>query len=41
MSYFAQQATLIQKVFRGFYLRKYKHDFYSRKEELNALLMKN
>ena len=41
MSYFAQQAIIIQKIFRGFFVRKYLHNFYLRKEELNALDKKN
>lgn len=39
--YFAKQAVLIQKIFRGFYVRKYVHNFYLRKEELQALDKKN
>jgi hypothetical protein len=34
LTYFAQQATLIQKVFRGYYIRKVMHNFYMRKQEL-------
>jgi hypothetical protein len=41
LSYFAQQAVMIQKIFRGFYVRKYVHNFYLRKEELQALAAKN
>lgn len=37
IAYFAQQAILIQKVFRGYFVRKYIHDFYLRKAELQAL----
>ena len=40
-NYFAQQAVMIQKIFRGFYVRKYVHNFYLRKEELQALAAKN
>lgn len=32
---------MIQKIFRGFYVRKYVHNFYLRKEELQALAAKN
>lgn len=41
LAYFARQATMIQKIFRGFFVRKYVHDFYLRKEELRALERKN
>lgn len=41
IAYFSQQATLIQKVFRGYFVRKYIHDFYLRKAELQALKEKN
>lgn len=41
MSYFARQAVMIQKIFRGFFVRKYVHDFYLRKQELQALEKKN
>lgn len=34
LRYFAQQAILIQKVFRGYFVRKYIHNFYMRKTEL-------
>lgn len=37
LGYFAQQAIMIQKIFRGFFVRKYVHDFYLRKKELLAL----
>jgi hypothetical protein len=37
MSYFDQQATLIQKAFRGYFVRKLIHNFYMRKQELKAL----
>jgi hypothetical protein len=39
--YFAQQATLIQKVFRGYYIRKVMHNFYMRKQELKELAERN
>ena len=41
LAYFAQQAIIIQKMFRGFFVRKYVHDFYLRKQELQALDRKN
>jgi hypothetical protein len=41
LQYFAQQAIIIQKVFRGFFVRKYIHNFYMRKSELEALQTKN
>ncbi len=41
LSYFAQQATLIQKVFRGYFVRKLIHNFYMRKKELKDLAEKN
>lgn len=31
LQYFARQAMIIQKFFRGFYVRKYVHNFYLRK----------
>lgn len=30
LKYFEQQAIVIQKAFRGFFVRKYKHNFYLR-----------
>jgi hypothetical protein len=41
LQYFAQQATIIQKLFRGYFVRKYIHNFYMRKSELEALQTKN
>ena len=41
IAYFAKQATMIQKVFRGFFVRKYIHNYYLRKQELEALQQKN
>lgn len=41
LQYFAQQAIIIQKVFRGYFVRKYIHNFYMRKSELEALQTKN
>ena len=41
LTYFDQQATLIQKCFRGFFVRKLIHNFYMRKKELKALEEKN
>ena len=40
-AYFAKQAIMIQKLFRGFFVRKYVHNFYLRKEELQALEKRN
>lgn len=41
LQYFAQQAIMIQKLFRGYFVRKYLHNFYMRKSELSALQAKN
>lgn len=41
LRYFSQQAIMIQKMFRGYFVRKYIHNFYMRKSELNALLSRN
>jgi len=41
LKYFAQQAIIIQKIFRGYFTRKYMHNFYMRKSELKALEAKN
>jgi hypothetical protein len=41
LTYFAQQAILIQKVFRGYFVRKLIHNFYMRKQELKELSLKN
>lgn len=35
--YFSQQAITIQKMFRGYYQRKFTHDFYARKKFLQEL----
>ncbi len=35
VEYFAAQATVIQRYFRGFHKRKYIHDFYARKQFLD------
>ena len=32
--FFNEQAKLIQKYYRGYYSRKYEHDFYARKTYL-------
>lgn len=32
LTFYDQQATLIQKVFRGFYVRKVEHNFYMRRQ---------
>ncbi|KAL4426293.1 hypothetical protein ABPG74_006550 [Tetrahymena malaccensis] len=37
VKYFSQQAITIQKIFRGFYQRKFTHDFYARKKFLQEL----
>eukprot|EP00350_Pseudokeronopsis_sp_OXSARD2_P012805 CAMPEP_0170556642 /NCGR_PEP_ID=MMETSP0211-20121228/17936_1 /TAXON_ID=311385 /ORGANISM="Pseudokeronopsis sp., Strain OXSARD2" /LENGTH=45 /DNA_ID= /DNA_START= /DNA_END= /DNA_ORIENTATION= len=34
-------AVIIQKYYRGFYSRKYEHDFYARKNYLNHVDQKN
>jgi hypothetical protein len=39
--YFDSMATIIQKRWRGYYSRKYKSDFYVRKQFLQALVAKN
>ncbi|XP_057305079.1 spermatogenesis-associated protein 17-like [Hydractinia symbiolongicarpus] len=39
--YYDVMATKIQARWRGFYIRKYKFDFYARKRYLNALVCKN
>ena len=41
LSYFDHQATIIQKVFRGYCVRRLIHNFYMRKNELKALEAKN
>ena len=41
LSYFNSIATIVQKMFRGYYVRKYKHDFYARKRYLNNVSQKN
>lgn len=41
LSYFNSIATIVQKMFRGYYIRKYKHDFYARKRYLNNVAQKN
>ena len=39
-AYFNQNATVIQKWFRGFLCRKYKHNFYARKAYIEHVTMK-
>ena len=39
--FFNSMASIIQKIFRGYYVRKYKHDFYARKTYLNKVAEKN
>ena len=41
MVFFDSMASIIQKIFRGYYVRKYKHDFYARKTYLNKVAQKN
>ncbi|CAI2379969.1 unnamed protein product [Moneuplotes crassus] len=41
MVFFNAMATIIQKIFRGYYVRKYKHDFYARKTYLSKVVLKN
>lgn len=38
--FYDYNATLIQKTFRGYYERKYTHDFYSRQKYLQEILKK-
>ena len=35
------QAKIVQKYFRGYYSRKYEHDFYARKRWLEDMYKKN
>ena len=41
LTFFNSMAMIIQKIFRGYYVRKYKHDFYARKRYLNNVAQKN
>eukprot|EP00357_Protocruzia_adherens_P013678 CAMPEP_0115001514 /NCGR_PEP_ID=MMETSP0216-20121206/17426_1 /TAXON_ID=223996 /ORGANISM="Protocruzia adherens, Strain Boccale" /LENGTH=235 /DNA_ID=CAMNT_0002366873 /DNA_START=18 /DNA_END=725 /DNA_ORIENTATION=- len=41
IEYFNTQAAIIQKFYRGYYSRKYKHDFYARKNYLGYIEQKN
>lgn len=41
VKYFNQQATCIQKHYRAFMSRKYKHDFYARKEYIKQVTKKS
>ena len=41
LEYFSTMAQTIQRFFRGFYERKYKHDYYARKKYLNNVMRKN
>ena len=41
LAWYNQNATLIQKIWRGFYSRKHVHNFYTRKAYLLALTIKN
>jgi len=39
--YYAEMATRIQARWRGYYIRKYKHNFYGRKNYLEAVVRRN
>ncbi len=39
--FFNEQAKIIQKYFRGYFSRRYKHDFYARKNYLQDVQTKN
>lgn len=39
--FFNEQAKIIQKYYRGYYSRKYEHDFYARKSYLHHVESKN
>ena len=39
--FFNEQAKIIQKYYRGYYSRKYEHDFYARKSYLHHVETKN
>ena len=39
--FYSTMATTIQRFFRGYYERKYKHDFYARKKYLANVVWKN
>ena len=39
--FFNEQAKIIQKYYRGYYSRKYEHDFYARKSYLQHVESKN
>ena len=39
--FFNEQAKIIQKYYRGFYSRKYEHDFYARKTYIQHVQTKN
>ena len=41
LEFFSTMATTIQKFFKGYYERKYKHDFYARKRYLENVVRKN
>ena len=41
LKFFNTMGIIIQKMFRGYYVRKYKHDFYARKRYLNNVAQKN
>lgn len=41
IDFFNKQATLIQKLWRGYYIRKYIYNYYSRKRYLEGVIIKN
>lgn len=41
MAYYHRHATTIQKMWRGYYTRKYIHNYYARKAYLHGLTLKN
>ncbi|TNM90693.1 hypothetical protein fugu_002982, partial [Takifugu bimaculatus] len=41
MNFYKEMAVKIQKLWRGFYVRKYIHNFYTRKNYLNGVLITN
>ncbi|CDW79153.1 iq calmodulin-binding motif family protein [Stylonychia lemnae] len=41
LAFFHEMAKIVQKYYRGYYSRKYEHDFYARKNYLNHVQEKN
>ena len=41
MGFFHYQAHIIQKNFRGYYSRRYYHDFFARKAYINSIMNKS